>query len=276
MKIKRGSTLVGCHGKNYTLEKLLRESSTITEWMGIRSFDQYTVRVIQFDSDYLDYMFLQFIYESSLITKLSHKNIIQGLDIMIDKYSCYCITEFCNNDPYCASVGDFIEEEVLFLDVIEATKIILEVAYALEYLELNNIIHGDIRPENIYYTSGIVKLVNSGFMRKTDGVDLIKECFFIGGVSPYISPDSQESTHSDMYSLGAMYYHMIVGEVPFPGDNPIDLHIKRLKQSPQPQRVKPNLPEGVCVIIEKMMKINPQNRYRSTKHLIVDLKKIIC
>jgi serine/threonine-protein kinase len=128
-------------------------------------------------------------------------------------------------------------------------------------------------------SDGTPKLVDFGIVKMTDRTCTLTTDGIILGTPYYLSPEQTYQTdvdiRSDIYCLGATFYHMVVGEVPFPGDNPIDVIQKRLVRSPRPGKVKSDLPKEVCNVIEKMMHRQLKKRHSTAQELVSDLEKVL-
>lgn len=133
-------------------------------------------------------------------------------------------------------------------------------------------------PSNIIIAKGVAKLIDFGIVKMTDRTCAFTTEGIILGTPYYLSPEQTYETNvdirTDIYSLGVSFYHMVVGEVLFQGDNPIDVIQKRLEgYPPDPKKAKPDLPNKVCSIIRKMMDKNVRKRYEGPSELKKDLEE---
>src|SRR5205823_8500887 len=87
------------------------------------------------------------------------------------------------------------------------------------------------------------------------------------GTADYMSPEqvvgrSRLDGRSDLYSLGCVMYHLLSGQVPFPGDSQVECMASRIKGRPMALGVlRPGLPPGVVAIVERLMATRPDDRY---------------
>ena len=276
-ELKEGTTLLGSRGEFYTIQKILGHGGMGVAYIAKRGSDNMDVVVKTLQPEGMAKMkeLMRFVQEARTILGFEHENLVKGFDFYQGREMCYFIMEYLDGD----SVEDMLEEQGL-LDTIEATRIVLGVAKALQYLEENHLVHRDVKPANIILSSaGVAKLVDFGIVKMTDRTCSLTTEGIILGTPYYLSPEQTYQTNvdirSDIYSLGATYYHMVVGEVPFPGDNPIDVIQKRLVRSPKPCKVKPDLPRQVGNIIEKMMNKNAKKRHNTVTELVEEMEIVL-
>ncbi|MGO4344509.1 AAA family ATPase [Paenibacillus sp. MCAF9] len=158
------------------------------------------------------------------------------------------------------------------------------IAASVGRLHQQQIIHLDLRPERI----GILSNVNEAYLtdsgcavhRSKDGY--VRPLYgIIESGLPYCSPEHTGrmlrtvDERSDLYSLGIIFYEMLVDHLPFLADDPLEWVYMHLAQSPPPQlNQRIDLPDGLAAIVMKLLEKNPDNRYQNTGFLIADLDKI--
>jgi serine/threonine-protein kinase len=166
------------------------------------------------------------------------------------------------------------------LAVGDAVHIILDIARGLEHAHSRNVVHRDIKPDNILMTlSGVAKLADMGLAKRTDEASHLTHARQ-GFGTPYYMPYEQAMNakyadgRSDIYALGATLYHLITGEVPFPGDNHIEIVSKKDLgfYVPASALVK-TVPVVLDDILERMLARDPPGRYQTVSELIVDLDR---
>src|SRR5262249_10446025 len=157
---------------------------------------------------------------------LNHPNIVHNITCGQDRPTGkhYLVLEYVEGPSAHALLDRFGN-----LAVGDAVHIILDVARALEYAHSRNIIHRDIKPDNILLTpSGLAKLSDLGLAKRTDEASHLTATRQ-GFGTPYYMPYEQAMNakyadgRSDIYALGATLYHLLVGEVPFPGVNHLEI-----------------------------------------------------
>jgi serine/threonine-protein kinase len=221
----------------------------------------------------------RFARESAIVQELDHDNIVSCVEFGYDEeISCH----------FCAL--ELVEGEDLFkrltrdgkLDEEEALSITSQIAMALQHAHFNGLVHRDVKPENIMVTpDGTAKLLDLGLARYA-GADLpsvTQSGVFVG--SPYYASveqargDADLDIRSDVYSLGGTLYHMVTGDPPFEGSSVIEVLNKHIKDTlPWPADVNPELSDGLCRVIAKMMAKSPSRRYQEPNDFLDDLDRL--
>ena len=216
-----------------------------------------------------------FITEARTISQLNHPNIAQIYYIGNTDDILYFAMEFINGK----TLADLIKEDHN-LDTSKGLKYFITVCLTLDFVSKKNIIHRDIKPENILINDkGILKVVDFGVAKITNGNGGETKPDGIVGSPLYISPDCIKGhtldCRSDIYSLGATFYHAFSGVPPFEGRNTDDILLKHLNDEPVPlQERNPNISHALSRIIERMMDKEPENRYQGYQNIIDDLKSL--
>jgi serine/threonine-protein kinase len=217
----------------------------------------------------------RFKVEAEAVARATHANIVQvyvfaeaeGLHYMALEY-----VEGRNLREFIARKGP--------PEILLALSIMRQVAAALQRAAELGIIHRDIKPENILLTrKGEVKVADFGLSRSLtgDAVPLnITQSGVVMGTPLYMSPEQVEGktvdARTDIYSFGVTCYHIMAGHPPFEGNGAFDVALKHVRDEPLPlQTVRPDLPEGFCAVIHKMMAKQPDQRYQSCRELLRDL-----
>jgi len=216
----------------------------------------------------------QFLREASLVTMLQHEHIVSGYDFGEVQGTHYLALELVDGHSL-----ETLLDRGGALDERRATRIVTQLAQALAYLAEEQIVHRDIKPGNVVlHRRGAAKLCDLGFARRTDETDEDEEGFTLGTPN-YISPEqargaSDIDARSDLYSLGATYYHMVTGEPPFTGSNPADLMARHISETPIPPRERAEVTAEVSWVIEQMLAKLPDDRYQSAGAVVRDLEAI--
>lgn len=219
----------------------------------------------------------RFYREGKAAAKLNHPNIVGAYDVGEAGGYHYFVMEYIDGQ----TVYDMVSENKA-TDERAGISIVLQVARALEHAHARGLIHRDVKPKNIMITkAGVVKLADMGLARELDDYETATaEAGRAYGTPYYISPEQIRGEinidfRADIYALGATFYHMVTGRVPFDGPTPSAVMHKHLKEPLiPPDHVNTRLSSGVGEIIEVMMAKNADNRYPSMAELIADLEAV--
>ena len=166
------------------------------------------------------------------------------------------------------------------LTVGDAVHVILDIARALEHIHSLNFVHRDIKPDNILIaSSGLAKLADLGLAKRMDdSTHLTATRQSVG--TPYYMPYEQVMSakqvdgRSDIYALGATFYHLVTGEVPFPGSTPLEVTERKAEGAyAAASSVQPDIPEALDRVLDKMLALNPADRYQTVSEAIVELDR---
>ena len=219
----------------------------------------------------------RFYKEGRAAAKLNHPNIVQAYDVGLSGEHHYFVMEYVDG----ITAYDRVEE-VKQLGEKEASKILRQVACALEHAHEAGFIHRDVKPKNIMIsTKGDVKLADLGLARALSDLETAEaEAGRAYGTPYYISPEQirgkiEITPAADIYSLGATIYHLATGRLPFPGKNPSDVMHRHLKQAlVPPDHLNNSLSAGFSQIIEMMMAKDVAHRYQHARDLIEDIDAV--
>ena len=210
--------------------------------------------------------------EAQTLAKLNHPNIVQIYDWGEFDSSYFICMEYVEGN----SLKEIIEKKGT-LPPRTVADYAVQICNALLMAHKNNLIHRDIKPQNILVTSeGKVKVTDFG-IAKSLNTDVTKT-LNIMGTAHYISPEQAKGEildhRTDIYSLGIVLYEMLTGDVPFRGESSIDISLKHISEIPiKPSELLANIPPGLEKIIMHCLEKNPQARYSTIKELAGDLKK---
>ncbi len=212
--------------------------------------------------------------------ELIHPNIVQVLDFGEYKDTFYLVMELVEGHGL---------QEILDLrgrlSPRGALKVAVQVARALEYSYSLNIIHRDIKPDNILITpQGVVKLLDLGLAKKikeTAGAASITQRGEGIGTLHYMAPEQTIDARSadqraDIYSLGATLYHMISGNPPFDAEGIWEF--VELIQNAQPKpltEIVKDLNPDVWNVVEKALRKKKENRYQNPSDILKNLERCL-
>ncbi|MCE9591924.1 MAG: serine/threonine protein kinase [Planctomycetes bacterium] len=219
----------------------------------------------------------RFYAEGRAAAKLNHPNIVAAYDVGKAGEFHYFVMEYVQG----RTVFDDISKNQRYSER-EALHIVLQIARALEHAHKAGFIHRDVKPKNIMITKeGTAKLADMGLARAVSDREAAEaEAGKAFGTPYYISPEQIRGEididfRADIYGLGATFYHMVTGQVPYDGPNPSAVMHKHLKaELVPPDHINPTLSSGIGEIIEVCMAKNRKQRYTSTSDLLHDLEAV--
>lgn len=205
----------------------------------------------------------RFLQEARLAAKLNHPSIIQVYDVAEKDGVTYIAMEYVDGP----SVGEILRRGGA-MDEKRAVRVAAEVAGALEFAYARGIIHRDVKPDNILLNSeGRVRLADLGLAAaRPPGSPSVTGGRGILGTPHYISPEAAKGgpvdTRSDLYSLGATLYHMLVGEPPYPGTSAVQVIARHLTEALVPPRQRNAAVSAAAEeVVAKLMQKDPASRY---------------
>lgn len=217
--------------------------------------------------------------EAESAAKLKHPNIIGAFATGEDMGYHYYVMEYCEGQPL--DLFLVVEKE---LSIERALKIVLQVARGLKYAHDQGIIHRDIKPPNIILTAdGTAKILDLGLSKNIDDASISFKTVTgaVLGTPHYISPEQAQGEkkvdgRTDIYSLGATFYHLLTGKTPFEGTTVLEILSKHVNTVlPNPQDVREDIPDPVVQVLQRMMAKVPDDRYSDCGALIADLEEAI-
>jgi serine/threonine-protein kinase len=208
---------------------------------------------------------------------LNHPNIVRTWNVGQDRRSnkLYLVLEYVDGPSAQALLALHGQ-----LSVGDAVHIALDMARALEQAHSRNIVHRDIKPDNILITrSGVAKLSDFGLAKRTDEASHLTQARQGFGTTAYMPYEQAINAkdvdgRSDIYALGATLYHLLTGTPPFPGENHLDVVEKKKQGHYRPASVlQPAVPAVLDNILGRMLARQPRDRYQTASELIIDLER---
>ena len=210
--------------------------------------------------------------EASAASILDHPNVVGIYDVGEDDGNYYIVMEYIEGQTLKSLIkrrGSLTLPEVI--DIM--TQLTSGIAHAHE----KGIIHRDIKPQNILILDdGLIKIADFGIAQALNSTELTETNSVMGSVH-YLPPEQANgagsTVKSDIYSLGILMYELLIGKVPFKGENAVEIAIKQMKDPiPSVCDIKEDIPQAVENIILKATAKNPKNRYESVEDMKYDIK----
>jgi len=218
--------------------------------------------------------------ESHALAELQHPNIarIYGSGIAPDGRP-YFALEFVEGQSLMGLILDKVE-----MPLAQQLDLMIQAAEGLRAAFQSNIIHRDVKPANLMVEMGIsLKIVDFGLAKIVREGASQKGAGLFMGTPRYMATEvvlGRPADHrSDIYSLGATFYHLLTGRPPYDGDTPAAVMDQHVRSSLTPPHLfNPEIPADVSDIVEKAMAKEPGHRYHDYDELLSDLKaaKMAC
>jgi serine/threonine protein kinase len=216
----------------------------------------------------------RFLQEARHCIELAHEHIVKAYEVGLSNDRYYFTMEYIEGEDLRKKLnrqGVFREAEVL--------AVLYQITRALDYADSVNLVHRDIKPDNIIIDRhGVAKLCDLG-LAKIDISDQphLTQAGMVVGTPFYISPEQcrgqRVDIKSDIYSLGATLYHMATGRVPFNAPDGLSILAKHISENPIPPKTFNKELSAECnTILLKMLAKKPEQRF-SPKELLAEMEK---
>jgi eukaryotic-like serine/threonine-protein kinase len=272
------STLVGMQlSGRYRLDAQIGAGGMSTVY---RAFDQTLERQVAIklmhreiasDSDQLE----RFRREARAVAQLSHPHIVGVIDAGEDEGRPYIVFEYVE--------GETLKERIRRmgrLPVDEAIAYAIEIARALGCAHGRHIVHRDVKPQNVLIDGeGSAKVTDFGIARTLDQEGLTADGRVLG-TTDYVSPEQalghDVNGQSDIYALGVVLYEMLVGDVPFHGENQVSVAMKHVREDmPDLQSRRPEASATLASVLDRMTDKDLARRYPDVPSLVADLEEAL-
>ena len=207
--------------------------------------------------------------EAKLLEELQHESIVELKEYLEQDGECYIVMEFFKGKPLSEMIGKVIGPIVHDRSIPIMNQILEGIGYAHE----NNIIHRDVKPSNILIDrSDKIKITDLGIAKNVGDTSLTATGTKIGTMW-YMSPEQVQGKEaditSDIYSLGATFYEMVSGHVPFEYENEFDIMNAHVNETPKsPKEHYAHIPDHIEHAILKALGKKPGDRFQSCERFI--------
>ena len=230
------------------------------------------VKVLRGDLANDDKFVRRFQREALSASSLSHPNIVEVYDVGEDNGLYYIVMEYIE--------GKHLKQLIKkrgSLTVREVVDIMLQLTDGMSSAHDSYIIHRDIKPQNIMILeNGIIKITDFGIAMALNATQLTQTNSVMGSVH-YLPPEQAmgkgATIQSDVYSMGVLMYELLIGSVPFKGDNAVEIALKHIKETiPYVNKINSSIPKSVANIVKRATAKNLKNRYLDAREMNEDLK----
>jgi serine/threonine protein kinase len=214
--------------------------------------------------------------EARAMAKLDHPNIIRAFEVGQKQGTHYIVAEYVDG----GSVRDWFDKLGKF-SIGDALHIVLVCAHALQHAHDQKFVHRDVKPDNVLLTrAGVVKLADLGLAKAWEE-DMSVTMTGAGiGTPLYMAPEQARNAknldgRTDIYALGVMLYHLLVGAAPFAGETVLELIEAKERGTYRPARkTNSEIPPRLDLIMAKMMARRSEDRYSSCTDVILALDEL--
>ncbi|MDX6636673.1 MAG: eukaryotic-like serine/threonine-protein kinase [Solirubrobacterales bacterium] len=208
------------------------------------------------DADFVE----RFRREAAAAAGLQHPNVVSVYDRGEHEGRPFIVMEYVEG----ASLKDLIDRG---LTGGEAIEIIRQVLAGARFAHARGIVHRDLKPQNVLIDrEGRARVADFGIARA--GTSEITQTGSVLGTAQYLSPEQAQGLEttpaSDLYSVGAMLYEALTGQVPFDADSPVAVALKQVSETPRPpSQINPHIPAALDAVVLKALAKEPANRYQT-------------
>ena len=211
--------------------------------------------------------------EARSASQLNHPNITTIYEIGHSGKHNFIAMEYVDGK----TLKDKIQIETLTTD--EIVKIAVATLQGIKAAHDSNIIHRDIKSENIMVSdSGVAKVMDFGLAKNLERQNVTHVSKTIGTIA-YMAPEQIEGSkvdqRSDIYSFGVVLYEMITGRMPFIGEHEASTLYSIINESaPNIAEINPTADKGLIAIIEKAIEKSPKDRYQTVSEILDDINEL--
>jgi tRNA A-37 threonylcarbamoyl transferase component Bud32 len=262
----------------YQLDHVLHPGLTSYVYRGtdLQTGQKVAIKQLMVSRELNEMAWHRFQRESDALKQLDHPNIVRLLDSFSDGDFEYIVMEYV----YGGSLFERLNREGR-LPVRQAVSIAMQLASALAHAHARGIIHRDIKPSNTMLTPDLSpRLADFGVARLNYHTRVTLPHTVIG-TTPYLSPEGclgeKTDERGDIWALGVMLFEMLGGMLPFV-ERTDDLIARAILDQPLPnlRTLRPDLPDGVVLVVEHMLTKSLSHRIASAKEVEDRLKEALC
>lgn len=230
----------------------------------VRNTMRHTVNLQGIEPDMFEKYRKKFTEEAQTLAKLDHPNIVRVIDVFEENETSYIVMPFIEGK----TLENLVEKNGP-LDYGLTVNYIGQIASAVGYIHKRNILHRDIKPDNIMITAdNHAILIDFGSAREfIQDKTQHQTSILTKGYAPIeqYSSNSRKGAYTDIYSLGAVLYYVLTGT------KPMDATERLSEMMPEPKEINPQIGEDVNRTIMKAMQLKHENRHQTIDEFMNDL-----
>ncbi|SCG47353.1 serine/threonine-protein kinase [Micromonospora halophytica] len=202
--------------------------------------------------------------EARTMATINHPGVVDVYDFGSDQHIAFLVMEYVEGDALSSTLS-----RVGRLTPARTMALVAQAADALHAAHEKGIVHRDVKPGNLLVRpNGTLVLTDFGIAR-SDLVGQLTAAGSVLGTASYISPEQASGAvatpASDVYALGVVAYQCLAGRRPFEGDNPLEIAMKHVRETPRP--LPGDIPPQVKVLVERALAKDPNHRWPSAAAL---------
>jgi len=205
--------------------------------------------------------------EAEAATSLAHPNIVNIYDVGEEEHILYMVMEYVEG----LTLKEYIQQNSP-IDIEETITIMKQITSAISHAHANNLIHRDIKPQNILINpNGQVKVTDFGIAVALSATSLTQTNSILGSVH-YLSPEQARGGYatkkSDIYSLGIVLFELLTGRLPFMGHTPVSIALKHLQtNTPSVRKYNDAVPQSLENVVLQATAKDPFHRYNDVNEM---------
>ncbi|MBW3542898.1 MAG: protein kinase [Planctomycetes bacterium] len=219
--------------------------------------------------------------EVAVSSRLQHEHIVHAHDVGQQGGVSFLVLEYVEG----SDLASLVRRDGP-MEPAEAAAICMQAASGLAYAHGQNVVHRDIKPQNILLsTGGATRILDMGLARivaeaEEDSHTALTQEGAVMGTIDFMAPEQALNTHaadgrSDIYSLGATLYYLLTGRKPFPGGSAAEKLVRLAQEEPQPVgQLRPDCPRALTDVVERMMAKRPQERFQTAEDVVRQLQPL--
>lgn len=266
--------MIGMLSNRYMMVQPLGEGGMADVFLAVDTLlnREVAVKILRGDLSGDPVALLRFQREANAASALSHPNIVEIFDVGEENGKYYIVMEYVRG----RTLKQLVQQRGA-MDKNEALSVMEQVVSAINVAHKNNIIHRDIKPQNVLVKDdGTVKITDFGIATAKDAVQLTQTDTVMGSVhylAPELARGEAATMQSDIYSLGIVFYELLTGNVPHTGEAAVQIAIKHMREDiPSVREFNATIPQSIDNIVIKATVKSKTNRYKNGDELLEDLK----